>query len=223
MKIAIIAALDSEKSFLVGKLNNQSKTFFAKKEVFQGEINQHQVIVAESGIGKVNAAMVTTYLIENYRPDYLINIGSAGSLSNQLNIGDLIVADRLLYNDAFNQIFGYQKGQIPQEAEFFETDKKLRELVLLDQSIKTGMIVTGDSFVEQSNKKQILENFPQALATEMEGAAVAQVANKLEVPAMVIRCISDHADKKAETDFDQFVEVAGQKTSQVVIRLLSLL
>lgn len=223
MKIAIIAALDSEKSFLVANLNNPTKSFFARKEVFQGEINQHQVIVAESGIGKVNAAMVTTYLIENYRPDYLINIGSAGSLSDQLNIGDLIVADRLQYNDAFNQVFGYQKGQIPQEAEFFETDKKLRELVLLDQAIKSGMIVSGDSFVEQSNKKQILENFPQALATEMEGAAVAQVANKLEVPVLVVRCISDHADKKAETDFDQFVEIAGQKTSQVVIRLLSLL
>ena len=221
MKIAIIAALDTEKAFLIENINHPIKENYIGKDIYQGVISGHQVIVAESGIGKVNSAIMATHLIDKFEPDYLINIGSAGGLNNQISIGDVVIADRLIYNDAFNQVFGYAAGQIPQEPEFFETDKNLRELILEDKTIKAGLIVTGDSFIEKNNRKQLIENFPDALATEMEGASIAQVAFKLKTPVAVIRSISDNANSTADVDFDKFVVEAGRKTGQVVIDLLS--
>lgn len=228
MKIGIIAAMEQEIRLLKEELKNKRETTVANVTFFEGNIKSTSVVMVQSGIGKVNAAIATTLLITLFESDTVINTGSAGGIGDNLSIGDLVLSTGLTYNDADARAFGYAFGQIPQMPERFEADE--RTLSLLKQAaldsnwnVKQGLIVTGDSFI--SDKKVISEiksHFKEAMVTEMEGAAVAQTCFQFNVPFVVVRAVSDVADEEASLSFNEFIELAGKKSAEMVLRFIEL-
>ena len=205
----------------------ESKTFeIAKQTFYDGKIHNQPVTVVQAGIGKVNATIATSLLIHEFDVDVVINTGSAGGVGAGLSIGELVVSTELTYNDVDNRGFGYTYGQIPQMPERYLTDETLRKMIeraakKLDWFVQSGLIVTGDSFISSDEDiERIKEYFPEALVTEMEGAAVAQTCAQFDIPCAVIRAVSDTADQEATVDFDEFVLLAGQRSAELVMGLI---
>lgn len=223
MKIGIIGAMDQEVKILKEALSDTRSWERAGALFVSGSLGRHEVIVVRSGIGKVLSAITTTLLIHQYGVNMVINTGSAGGIGQGLAVGDLVIADKLAYFDVDVTGFGYQLGQLPSMPLYYESSDYLKveiKKAAEKMGILThhGLIVTGDSFVNNKEKvKEIITEFPEALACEMEGAAVAQAAAQFKIPFLVVRAISDTADHEASQTFDEFIEEAGLKSAQMVI------
>lgn len=226
MKIGILVAMDVEIKRLTEEISSGEVYTIANQTFYDGKLFGHSVTIVRSGIGKVNATIATTLLIQEFKVDLVINTGSAGGIGKGLAIGDLVIADSLAYHDADNRNFGYAYGQIPQEAAQFVADEEVNAH-LQEAAGKTGwhvqkgLIVTGDSFVSsREHISQIREFFPEALVTEMEGAAVAQACTQFDKPFAVVRAVSDTADDEATVNFDEFVLMAGQRSAELVLSFI---
>ena len=164
------------------------------------------------GIGKVNAAVCTQILCDIFEVDMIINTGVAGSLKNEINIGDIVLSTDALQHDMDATQFGYPLGQIPRmETLAFPADEKMVSLakaacekVNPEINVFTGRVVTGDQFVASKEVKNHIKTNFDGLCTEMEGAAIAQAAWLNKVPFVIIRAISDKADDSAEMDYPTF-------------------
>lgn len=220
MKIGIITPMPEEKGSLVAALDNKQTILIADMEIIVGDYGHHQVILMESGIGKVAAATATTVLIQQYQPDAIINTGSAGALDPQLQIGDTVIGRQLAYSDVDVTVFGYDYGQLPGQPTYFEADPTLVQTFSKLTTGLTGLIVSGDQFVQQAQKNEIKKHFPQALVAEMEGAAVAQVAHRFNIPFIILRGVSDLANGDSGIDFDEYVVEAGRASAQLLLTFL---
>lgn len=226
MKIGIIAAMEQEVKVLIEKLREKEVTTIANQTFYNGKIGQVEVTLVQSGIGKVNATIATTLLIETFKVDAVINTGSAGGIGEGLSIGDLVLSTDLSYNDADARVFGYEFGQVPQMPNRYKGDPSLINKVTkaaeeMNWPISKGLIVTGDSFIADTEQiSKIKEYFPEALVTEMEGAAVAQTCYQFDKPVVVIRALSDTADEEASVSFDTFIEQAGKQSADMVLNFL---
>ena len=153
-------------------------------------------------------------------------MGSAGALAEGIAVGDVVIADKLAYHDVDVTAFGYAYGQMAQQPLYFESDKnfvaKIQEsLSQLNQKWHLGLIATGDSFIAGDDKiASIKSHFPDVLAVEMEGAAIAQAAQALGLPFLVIRAMSDNANHEASISFDEFIIEAGRRSAQVLLAFL---
>ena len=172
------------------------------------------------------SAMSVAILADHFQVDAVINTGSAGAVASGIAVGDVVIADKLAYHDVDVTAFGYDYGQMAQQPLYFESDKKFISLIQeslskLDQTWHLGLIATGDSFVAGEDKiKAIKEHFPQVLAVEMEGAAIAQAAQALNLPFLVVRAMSDNANHEASVSFDEFIVEAGRRSAQALMTLL---
>ena len=226
MKIGIIAAMPEELAYLIQHLENASQEKVLGNTYHTGRIGAVELVLVESGIGKVMAAMSVAILADHFRVDAVINTGSAGALAEGISVGDVVIAEKLAYHDVDVTAFGYEYGQMAQQPLYFESDKKFVTLIQeslskLDQNWHLGLIATGDSFVAGDDKIAVIkEHFPQVLAVEMEGAAIAQAANALELPFLVVRAISDNANHEASISFDEFIVEAGLRSAQALLTLL---
>lgn len=224
--IGIIGAMQEEVEILKNDIKNMETKKLAHVEVYTGELYGVDVVLMQSGIGKVNAAMTAALLIEQYQPEYVINTGSAGGLGSQLAVGDMIISEQVLHHDVNATAFGYALGQVPGMPETYPADEQLMELVKTaiethNLSAHKGLIVSGDSFIGSAEQKQeILNNFPQALAVEMEAAAIAQVCYQYKMPFIITRAVSDLANGEAGMTFDEFLKVACVSSSKIVKSLL---
>ncbi|WP_062532521.1 5'-methylthioadenosine/adenosylhomocysteine nucleosidase [Jeotgalibaca dankookensis] len=224
--IGIIGAMEEETRVLLAQMENQKKEKIHHLSYISGEIAGKPVVLTQSGIGKVNSALATAFMIDRYQPELVINTGSAGGLQPGLKVGDVLVADELSYHDVDATAFGYAKGQVPQMPVSYQSDSLavktfMAAAELLGLSPHKGLIVSSDSFVASKREvERILKEFPQAGATEMEGASIAQAAYLLEVPFVVIRSISDSADEEASISFDEFIIKAGKKSAELVISFI---
>lgn len=226
-KIAIIGAMPQEVEILRNLMLEAKVTEIANCKIFEGKINNRPVAVLQSGIGKVAAAMGTTLLIQLFKPDMIINTGSAGGLDANLNVGDVIISTEVRHHDVDVTAFGYEKGQLPANpaaflpnAELVEVAKKQAEKLGLNAV--SGLICSGDAFINGAEKiAQIRADFPQVAAVEMEAAAIAQVCHAMNVPFVVVRAISDVADKESHLSFDEFLPLAAEKSSEMVLAMLN--
>lgn len=226
LKIGIIAAMEQEIRILTEQLNQKEEIMKANQKFYEGELADMNVVLVQSGIGKVNASIAATLLIEVFQVDAVINTGSAGGIGPGLSVGDLVLSEALAYNDADARAFGYAFGQIPQMPEKYVADGELISLFMnaaeKEWTIRNGLIVTGDSFISSKVKiEKIKEFFEDALVTEMEGAAIAQTCYQFDIPFLVIRAVSDVADEEASVSFEEFIELAGKKSAETVIRFLN--
>lgn len=226
MMIGIIGAMEEEVAILKNKINALEEIKIAHVIFYKGQLEGKDIVLTQSGIGKVNVAISTTLLIEQFKPDLIINTGSAGALDKALNVGDVVVSDRVMYHDADARAFGYELGQIPQMPASFDSDSNLLQKAteaIKEQQLtaKIGLIVSGDSFIGTFEQRAtIKENFKDALAAEMEATAIAQTCYQFNLPFIITRAISDLADGDAGITFDAFLEKAAISSSEIVERLI---
>lgn len=223
MKIGVICAMEEEIRTLLPQLKDQEERVVASQHYYHGTIDGTEVTLVESGIGKVQAGMTATVLLSQYQPDVLINTGSAGGIGQGLKIGDIVISSKVAYHDVDATAFGYEPGQLPQQPRFFEADAQVAAAIAeaaheTDQQTKVGLIVSGDEFVSsRSAIERILKLYPDALASEMEGAAIGQVAHEFHTPFVVIRAMSDNGDDSASVNFDDFIIEAGKRSAAMLL------
>ena len=227
MKIAVIGAMEEEVELLRAMLENATTETIANSEYTQGTYKDKDVILLKSGIGKVNAAMSTTILLEKYQPDVVINTGSAGGYDENLDVGAIVISDEVRHHDVDATIFGYEMGQVPQMPVGFKADARLMEVAeqavaeVGEHQSATGLITTGDSFMNDPVRVETVRNyFPTMKAVEMEAAAVAQVCYQFATPFVVIRALSDIAGKQSDISFDEFLPIAAKHSTQVVLKAI---
>lgn len=226
MTFGIIAAMEEELRELLAHLEHPQETQVLGRPYYTGRLSGQEVVLVQSGIGKVMSAMSVAILVDRFGADAIINTGSAGAVAQGLAVGDVVVADKLVYHDVDVTAFGYAYGQMAAQPLYFEADAELvagfeKVLAAQDQTSQQGLIATGDSFIADPAKiAHIKEAFPDVLAVEMEGAAIAQVAYNLGKPFAVVRAMSDTADHSANISFDDFIIEAGKRSAQVLMALL---
>lgn len=229
MKIGIIAAMEEELKLLVENLEDKSQETVLSNVYYSGRYGEHELVLVQSGVGKVMSAMSVAILVESFKVDAIINTGSAGAVATGLNVGDVVVADTLVYHDVDLTAFGYDYGQMSMQPLYFHSDKTFVstfEAVLSKEEMtsKIGLIATGDSFIAGQEKIDVIKgHFPQVLAVEMEGAAIAQAAQATGKPFVVVRAMSDTAAHDANITFDEFIIEAGKRTAQVLMAFLKAL
>lgn len=227
MKIAVIGAMEQEVEQLRATLENTKTETIANSEYTTGTYKGKEVILLKSGIGKVNAAMTTTVLLHTFKPDVVINTGSAGGYDPALEVGAVIISDEVRHHDVDVTIFGYEMGQVPQMPAAFKADMKLMEVAreavteVGEHQYGIGLICSGDAFMNDPERvEKVREYFPQMKAVEMEAAAVAQVCHQFETPFVVIRALSDIAGKESNVSFDEFLPVAAKHSTAIVLKAI---
>lgn len=226
--LGIIGAMDQEVAQIKDCLEEVSVETKAGMDFYKGSLNGKPVVVVRSGIGKVNAALCTQILADCYHVDGVINTGIAGSLKAEINIGDIVLSTDALQHDMDATGFGYPVGQIPQMDIFsFPADERLRTLaeeccrqVNPDIHTYSGRVVSGDQFISDKAKKQWLVETFDGSCTEMEGAAIAQAAWLNQIPALIIRAISDKADDSANMDYETFEAQAIQHSVNLLLEMV---
>ena len=210
--VGIIGAMEIEVETLKKHMKIRRTVNKAHMEFCEGVLGGKEVVVVRSGIGKVNAAVCTQILVDDFRADTVINTGIAGSLKAEINIGDIVISTDAVQHDMDVRIFGYPLGEIPQMGVLsFPADEHLAEVaeevckkVNPEIQVFRGRVVSGDQFISSKEvKNHLIEEFNGSCA-EMEGAAIAQGAYLNKIPYVVLRAISDKADDSATMDYPTF-------------------
>ena len=226
MIIGIIAAMEPEINFTISALEDKKEHLISNITFYEGTIGNHKVIVSLSGIGKVNSAINTTLLINNFKPDVIINSGIAGG-SKELSTFDFVIADKLTYSDFDCQVFNYEFGQVPQMPLYYFSDSKLKEkleayLTSKNISFKNSIVLTADSF--RLSASEIKNNVSTSFATEMEGTSIAQTCFKLNTPFLSFRIISDILDSENHIEeYNEFEKKSAQLSSEVIVNFIQIL
>ncbi|MBY4677197.1 5'-methylthioadenosine/S-adenosylhomocysteine nucleosidase [Marinobacterium arenosum] len=227
LKVGIIGAMDEEVELLKASLNSREDHCIAGYELYTGEMHGHQVVLLKSGIGKVNAAIGTTLMLQLFEPDCVINTGSAGGFDPALNVGDIVISSEVRHHDVDVTIFGYEAGQVPGQPAAFLPDQLLADTaercISRMQGMHTtrGMIATGDAFMNDPQRvARTRDTFPQMKAVEMEAAAIAQTCVQFNTPFLVIRALSDIAGKESNISFEEFLPVAAKHSAEMIMAII---
>lgn len=227
MTIGIIGAMQEEVDILLEEMKVEKKLVKAQMEFNFGELMQKNVVVVTSGIGKVNAAVCTQILIDEFNVDKVINVGIAGGVREDIFPGDIVIAENLVQHDMDTSFFGDKIGQIPRLKTFdFKCDEELMELAkktcneVTEYKCYSGRIVSGDQFVADAEKLRFLHAEFTALGCEMEGASIAQVCHLNHVPFIVIRSISDNAINGTHMDYEKFSDIAIKNSTNIIRNML---
>ena len=226
--IGIIGAMDEEVARLKEQMSGVRITTKAMMDFYQGTLEGKPVVVVRSGIGKINAAVCTQILADDFQVKAVINTGIAGSLRSWIDIGDIVISTDALHHDMDATNFGYPLGQVPRmEVLSFKADEAMAQLakevceeVNPEIHAYLGRVVSGDQFIADSEvKNRILENFG-GYCTEMEGAAIAHTAYLNKVPFVILRAISDKADNSATMDYPTFEKQAIEHSVRLTMGML---
>lgn len=244
--IGIIGAMEKEISLLCETMGKFTTVKTGEFEFHTGKIEGKDVTVLRCGIGKVNAAVGCALLIERFKPSCIINTGSAGGINrNQddknevfktsvLKVGDAVISTGLVYHDVDVTAFNYAPGQLPGQPPVFPVDESLVKLAedavnsLKKEKVLPkdfyhcrGLIGSGDVFMHDPDRiAMVCETFPEMTAVEMEGAAIAHCCGLFSVPVLVIRALSDIAGTESPVSFADFLPVAAEHSSRIVMRII---
>lgn len=223
--IGIIFAMQEElielKKYL--HINNEKKIY--DLIFYEATLNNQNIILTESGIGKTNAARTTQILIDYYKPEAIFNIGVAGGIAKNLKVGDVIISTSLVQHDFDITAFNHPKGYIPNIGNNIPIDNKLLNTTktILDTnniSYKEGLIASGDIFCTKESMATKINTQFNALCVEMEGASIAQTAYLSKTPCLVIRSISDCPDNNNKVTYEEFLETSSNKVAQIMHSIL---
>ena len=230
MTIAIVSAMREELAAVLALMPDEHMQVVAGREFWLGRLHGRQVVAVLSRIGKVAAATTATALVERFGVGRIIFTGVAGGLGPGVNVGDLVVADAFLQHDLdASPIFPkyevplYGLNRFPADPELSAQLARAALRALPGVTVHRGLVVSGDRFVSTTAESQaLLRDLPQALAVEMEGAAIAQVCHDYGVAFAAVRTVSDRADDAAHRDFTRFVqEVASRHSAAIVDAFLA--
>lgn len=214
--IGIIAAMRAEVDALLELMENQEEIQKDGVTFWKGTLERKSVVLMLSGVGKGNAAMSTAMLIKNYDPEYLINIGTAGGLTKEEEVLDLVISDCVVQHDFDTSALDGESGiglhfqADPDLAALCETICKQQK-----ERYHIGLIASGDQFIsEEEQINQLLRKFPNAMCAEMEAGAVAQVCANFKKRFIILRSLSDIAFKeKSHLDFCDYVHMASKRSA----------
>ena len=224
MKIGIIGAMDVEVAKLTREMVREREVEKAGMRFSEGRIGNTPVVVVRCGIGKVSAGLCVQVLCDLFDVTHVINTGIAGSLDDEINIGDVVVSIDAVYHDMDVTGLGYAPGQVPQiDTLAFPADGMLREAAVKacreaapEIGVFEGRVVSGDQFIcDRAQKDRIAGTFG-GLCTEMEGAAIAQAAYLNGVPFVIVRAISDKADESVHVTYEEFEAKAAEHCASIV-------
>ena len=248
-RIALVSAMHEELAAVLARMPDEQKTVVAGREFWIGHWHGHDVVAVLSRIGKVAAATTATALIERFGVSRIVFTGVAGGLAPHVNVGDVVVAREFIQHDMDASPL-FPRHEVPLTGMTrFAADAALSDALaaaaplamqdmlatspssewlhvdLAKAQVHQGLIVSGDRFVSQTSESQALQcELPDALAVEMECAAMAQVCRDYGVPLAAVRIISDRADDAAHVDFPRFIQsIASRYSVAVLDRLLTTL
>lgn len=217
--IGIIVAEEKELLEVKKIMNNLSEKNIYEKTFYIGNIEEKELVLVKSNVGKVNSARVTQILIDNFDIELVINVGTAGSVDNRLEIGDVVVATELVQHDFDVTPFGRKLGEIENIGESIKVEESLLKL-FDDIKVRKGIIASGDKFIVSRDEKDNIRNIFNALAIEMEGASIAQVCYLDKIPFLVIRSITDKLDGSSKVDFEKFLESSSKVVANILKEVL---
>lgn len=226
--LGIIGAMPDEVAELKEMMTDLSILEKGGMSFYSGRIHNKPVTVVKCGVGKVNAAMCTQLMIDNFDVSGIINTGIAGSLDVDINIGDIVIADDTLEHDFDVAALGYGPGIIPDMSNsIFKADDNLKKLAMKVAAGEgfpietfTGRVLSGDQFISSAEKKKWLLDTFGGRCCEMEGGAIAHVASLNKVPFLIVRAISDKADDSAEMDYPEFAAMAIDNSIRLITGII---
>lgn len=228
----ILTAMPEEAAPFVDALTDSSKepTPFAGLFAWCGTFAEQQVVIATCGIGLASAAAMTAWAVTRWSPELVISGGSCGGLAPQTRVAEVAVADSTSYGTADATEFGYERGQVPQQPLRFPVSERAlalaRELAAApergDEGARwhIGRVLSGDTFVTARNVADMREAFADAISTDMESSAIAQVCASLETEFISVRGISDLCGPEAGADFHVGVDIAAAASRDAVDAIL---
>ena len=223
-KIGIIVAMDEECEAVEKLMKNIERKNIFDLTFFVGKIGNDKCILVKSGVGKVNAARTTQIMVDNFKVDYIINLGSAGAVNNKLNIGDIVIAKHVVQHDFDITAFGHSKGYITgignsilcDREKVEEMEKKLANVKEMKYNVKIGVVATGDIFCTEVVMKDKIRTKFNADVVDMECAAIGQVAFLNGIPFMAIRGVSDSPNGENASTFDENLNLASQRCAEIL-------
>lgn len=229
--IGIICAMQIEADGIIALCENTAQHEKYGMTFTQGTLHGKELVVVVCGIGKVNAAMCTAVLINDYKPELVINSGVAGALSPLVSIGDIVVGTKAVEHDMNTTALGGKQGEVSfpnGKVMYFECDatasRQMEEVCggLADTKNVRGIIASGDIFISDRPQRLRLNDRFGAIACEMEGAAIGHVCSCCGVPFVILRAISDDLDENKGMDFVKFCALAAEKTVTAIDRFTEL-
>jgi adenosylhomocysteine nucleosidase len=232
--IGIIGAMEGELEALCKTMGNYDSQKAGEFEFHTGQIEGKDITLLRCGIGKVNAAVGCALLIRQFKPNCVINTGSAGGINPELKVGDAIISTGLVYHDVDVTAFNYLPGQLPGQPQIFQADEKLVKLAedavdeLKSEKIlpgsfnhRRGIIGSGDIFMHNPESiANVRRVFPDIAAVEMEGAAIAHCCRLFSTSVLVIRALSDVAGTESPISFKEFLPIASKHSAHIVMRIV---
>jgi adenosylhomocysteine nucleosidase len=241
---AILGAMDWEIALVAGEMTDKRTRRHLGVTFTVGKLKGRPVVLAATGMGKVNASMVTTLLLDHFKPARVLFTGIAGGVNPKLRPGDVVIGEKLAQHDLGNVTGGGFRARgarnpvggkrnpvmLPSDGELVALAQRVAKGVRFDAiqtdggrrtpKVVSGVIVTGDIFVGSGEKRASLHKRFGAEVTEMEGAAVAQVCYQQGVPFLVIRGLSDEADENANRDLQRFFRIAAANAAKLTVALV---
>jgi adenosylhomocysteine nucleosidase len=229
--IGIMGVLEEEVSLYISKAEIEAFETYAGMKFYWGKLGEESAVIVQSGAGKVNAAIAAQILVDRYNIDRMIFTGPAGALVPYLQRGDLVAANYLVQYDIDLTSFGRHVGEVPSVGRMIEADSEmLKQVTDAYDAVFSGMsnrpqmiigtVVSGDRFISDRKTIAWLQREFGAVATEMEGAAVAQVCQMNDKPFLVIRTISDSAVEDAPEEFESTLKSAPENAFYLLRNLL---
>ncbi len=224
-RIGIIGAMDSEVTSLKDSMHIERRETIASMDFCIGTLDGKAVVVCKCGMGKVNAGICASTMIHNYNVKKIINTGVAGSLSDDLEIGDIVISVSATQHEVDVSPIGFEEREIPytglsefpaDAALIAGAEKAVKECAPEIEPHK-GLICTGDQFIDTPAKKNaILAKCPNGLCCEMEGGSIAQTCYLYDTPFVILRCVSDHPDGSGSDDYAEFEKQAAKRCAAIV-------
>lgn len=226
--IGIIGAMEEEVTALLNLSELLETNVYQGYTFYLCKLANKNVTIVQGGIGKVNAAVSTTLLIDKYNVDLIINIGSAGGLHLSQEVGDVVVSTDVAHHDVDVTAFGRKIGEVPGMPATFKANEELlikvsEILQSNDMTCHKGLIVSGDQFISRKEQvDMILKNFPEAMCAEMEAASIAQVCHVYNKDFIITRSLSDIFNKGENTiQFDEYLKKASVASAKMCYELVS--
>lgn len=228
MKIGIIGAMSEEVALLKEHMQISGIVSLAKMDFFEGTIGNTSVIVVQSGIGKVNAAICAQLLITRFGATHVINTGIAGSLDSRMDVLDILVSIDAVYHDVDATVFGYHAGEVPGLGLLaFPADPFLREMAVTsarkaapESHVYEGRVASGDQFISTTGQKNTAQAVAGGNCCEMEGAAIAHACWLNGIPYVILRLISDKPGQTTNMEYQEIEAAAARRSAEITLRML---
>lgn len=227
-KIGIVVAMEEECEAIESIMTNIEIQEIYNLRFIVGKIGKKECVLVQSGIGKVNAARTTQVMIDHFKVEYIMNIGSAGAINEQLDIGDILIGKHVVQHDFDITAFGHSKGYITGVGNNIECNKSLitkfeeviESMPERNYKIKLGIVASGDIFCTDVVMKDKIRAKFDADVVDMECAAIAQVAYLNSLPFIVVRSISDTPNGKNASMFDENLKLASKRCANILKEFL---